>query len=151
MALLQQKRTAETCRKVLWFCGMFLSWRAHLTMGQLVNRNLHVLPCPRMEKTPFFFFFIFHCYFLVEYLSTVNTTFPVGWAEPGADCTDSFFPREDSQKAAPDTALSRLGWVLSRGPLQPELWFCIREHKFWMNSAWQLSFCWHRYEDVVTV
>lgn len=59
MVLLQHKRTTGTCRKGLGFCKMFLSWDAHLTMGQLVSRHPNVLSCLKIRKT---LSFIFHCY-----------------------------------------------------------------------------------------
>lgn len=55
------------------------------------------------------------------------------------------YPKSWSWAASSDTTLSRLGWVVSRGPFQPELWFCDKVTQFWINSAWQLVFCWHRY------
>lgn len=94
-----------------------------------------------MKKIPSF---IFHCYFLVEYLSTVNPRFTVGWADPGAGCTGSFFPRKIPKKLLLSCFTWRCFEQVGLGALQrsPPTWAGIlyQEHKFWINSDWQMLF-----------
>lgn len=149
MVLSQQKRTTEICRKVLWFCEVFLSWHAHLTMGSFWTDIL------RWKKTCLSFLIVIFFGVIVRWIFEYHEHQICCWVgRLWSRLHRQFLSQRRSPKswswAAPLTLLwaGWAGWFQGSFPTWAVILY--QGTQFWINSAWQLDFCWHRYSDKVT-